>query len=124
MNFPEPWAVRGPRPTTTDPTTGNRRPGAAPPAVTVWGTLEERFPRTDEKLLPTKVVAVEALLLLHPGSDSKVPGGITLQHTVVSPDGEVWTIVRLPKRRKRRRLLAPTRYIALVVRRATDIKEQ
>ncbi|MGB6246108.1 hypothetical protein [Gordonia sp. (in: high G+C Gram-positive bacteria)] len=123
MNFPEQWKVRAPRPTTVDPSTGNRRPGPAPAAVTVWATLEERFPRTDEKQLPGPVVAAEAFLLLHPSAEKKVAGGITLHHQVISPEGEVWSIVRLPRPRKRRRLLAPTRYIALVVRRATDIKE-
>lgn len=124
MRFPEQWAIRPPRPTTVDEGTGNCRPGPAPDPILVRGSLEQRFPRTDEKLLPGGVVAAEALLLLHPSAENKIPGPITLEHRAISPDGEVWSIVRIPKARKRRRASAPTRYIALVIRRATDIKEK
>ena len=124
MNFPEQWKLRGPRPTTVDPVTGNSRPGPAPAPVLVWGTREERFPRTEETLLPNQVVAAESLLLLHPAAETAVPGGITLRHSLVDPAGDVWTIVRIPRHRKRRRYFAPTRYIALVIRRATDLKEK
>ncbi|WLP91322.1 hypothetical protein [Gordonia sp. NB41Y] len=123
ISFPEDWAIRPPRPTITDPSTGNPIPGPRPDPIAVKASLEERFPRPDQRQVGTAIVD-EAWLLVEPAAETKVPGGITKDHKVIGPDGTVWSIVRLPRPRRRRRVGAPTRYIALVIRTATDIKEK
>lgn len=121
--FVEPWQIRPPRPTTTDPSTGNPIVGPAPDPVAVKGSLEQRFPRTEQREAGT-VLADERVLLLESAAEQKVAGGITQAHKAIGPDGTVWSIVRIPTPRRRRRPSAPTRYLALIVRRATDIKEK
>ncbi|WP_336791775.1 hypothetical protein [Gordonia malaquae] len=123
LAFPEEWGIRPPRSWTVDPSTGNRRPGQRPDAVPVRASLEQRFPANEQKSIRNDVVSDERILLLHPGADRKV-GGITNEHQAIAPDGTVWSIVLEPNPRRRRRFGAPTRYIALVIRRATDIKEK
>lgn len=121
--FVESWRVRPPRPTTVDPSTGNPIVGQAPDPIEVKGSLEQRFPRTEQHEAGS-VLVDEQVLLLEPAADQLVPGGITQAHKAIGPDGTVWSIVRVPTRRRRRRPSAPTRYLALIVRRATDIKEK
>ncbi len=123
LRFDEQWAIRPPRPTTVDESTGNPIVGAAPDLIEVLGSLEQRFPRTEQREVGTTLVD-EQVLLLAPAAETVVPGGITPSHKAIGPDGTVWSIVRIPKPRRRRRPSAPTRYLALVVRRATDIKEK
>lgn len=122
MQFPEVWSIRAPRPSTIDPTTGNPIPGVAPAPVQVRGSLEQRWPRTEQRESGT-VLADERVLLLEPAAARKVPP-ISEQHKVIGPDGTVWSVVRVPQFRRRRRPSAPIRYVALVVRRSTDIKEK
>ncbi|AON97377.1 head-to-tail stopper [Gordonia phage Nyceirae] len=122
LRFPERWEIRAPRTTTTDVTTGNPVPGPRPTPVEVNGSLEQRFPDSDQREVG-EVIADQRVLVLEPAAKSKVAGGITKQHQAIGPDGTVWSIVRVPVPRKRRRPSAPIRYLALVVRRSTDIKE-
>lgn len=122
MQFPEVWSIRAPRPSTIDSTTGNPIPGVAPAPVQVRGSLEQRWPRTEQRESGT-VLADERVLLLEPAAARKVPP-ISEQHKAIGPDGTVWSVVRVPQFRRRRRPSAPIRYVALVVRRSTDIKEK
>lgn len=123
MQFPERWQIRPPRPSTVDESTGNPIPGPKPDPITVMGSLEQRFPRQEQHEVGT-AIADENLLLLHPSAQALVPGGITKDHKAIGPDGIVWSIVRLPRERRRRRPNAPIRYLAVVIRRATDIQEK
>lgn len=123
LRFDEQWQIRPPRPMTVDESTGNPIAGTAPDPIDVRGSLEQRFPRTEQREVGDALVD-EQVLLLAPAADTAVPGGITAAHKAIGPDGTVWSIVRIPKPRRRRRPSAPTRYLALVVRRATDIKEK
>lgn len=122
MQFPERWHIRPPRTAVVDDVTGNAIPGPPPDPILVMGSLEQRFPRQEQREVGSTIVD-ENLLLLHPSAQSLVPGGITKNHKAIGPDGVVWSIVRLPRERRRRRPNAPIRYLALVIRRATDIKE-
>lgn len=115
--------VRPPRPTTIDPGTGNPRPGGKPDAIHVMGSLEQRYPRTEQSEVGLTLVD-EDVLMLEPATATMVPGGITEAHKVIGPDGAVWSIVRVPRLRRPRRTGAPLRYVALIVRRSTDIEEQ
>ncbi len=130
MRFIQRWQVRAPRPTVVDLSTGNRIPGPAPAAVPVWGVLQERFPENMQTEMGTGVrshpargvVVDQPLLCLEPAAAAL---GITTAHQVIGPDGAVWSVVRIPVHRHRHRFWSrPVRYVALYVRRSTDIIEQ
>lgn len=139
LRFPERWQIRAPRLTTIDATTGNPVPGPKPTSVEVRGSLEQRFPDSDQREVG-KVIADQRLLVLEPRAAAKIAAAagvmpadvpftlgiadvLTEDFKAIGPDGTVWSIVRVPLTRRRRRASAPIRYHALVVRRSTDIKE-
>ncbi|MFT4127295.1 MAG: hypothetical protein QM662_13840 [Gordonia sp. (in: high G+C Gram-positive bacteria)] len=122
MQFPERWELRPPRTTVADPVTGNRLPGAPAAAISVAATWEQRFPRTEARQVGAGgEILDESELLVHPAAADI---GITTDWTATSPAGDVYAIVRIPRVRRRRRPLAPPRYVALVIRRATNIPQE
>ncbi|MFT3661991.1 MAG: hypothetical protein QM809_11475 [Gordonia sp. (in: high G+C Gram-positive bacteria)] len=115
------WKARAPRQVTEDPVTGNRRPGPAPTPFEVRAEPGERFPQTMQTEIADDVAAEEQILVVDP---SPAALAITDEHQVIDPGGVVWSIVRIPRVRRRRTgwTRAP-RYVVLIIRRSTDIKE-
>lgn len=125
MRFPEAWAIRPPRPTTVDPSTGNKRPGAKPDPVPVRGLLQQRYPRTEQEQIDKDRTVDTRVLLLHPEilTEAKLGRAPLETDVAIAPDLEVWQIVRDPNVRRPNRGVRAPKYIAVIVRRATDIKE-
>lgn len=123
-HFPEVWQIRPPRPFVYDPSTGNRRPGGKPNPVPVNGLLQQRFPRTEQSDVGTSGGRLdERTLLLDPKIVADLGRDLTTDDVAIGPDDLVWHIDRAPVPRRPVRGRRTPRYLAVMVRRATDIKE-
>lgn len=116
------WKILAPRPFTLDQSTGNRRPGTKPTPVDVGAVPAERYPLTAQRELSETAAVDEQLLLVEPTAGALM---LTNRHHMIDPAGVVWSIVRIPRLRQRRRSswTRTPRYIVVVIRQATDIKE-
>ena len=126
MLFADQWKVRPARPTVVNPTTGRPLPvaGDPPPAESVTGELQQEFPRTEQKELGNDVVVDERMLLLDPSILIKLSREPGPGDVAIGPDETVWSIVRVGQVRKRGRRGRDPKYVVVIVRRATDIKEK
>lgn len=125
MKFPESWLIRPPRPTVTDDSTGNQRPGPKPTPVPVKGLLQQRYPRTEQEQVDENRTLDTRLLLLHPNvlTAAKLGRQPTPADVAIDANETVWHIVRETNVRKPNRGRRTPKYIAVIVRRTTDIKE-
>lgn len=125
MKFPELWRIRPPRPTEVDGSTGNPKPGPKPDPVEVRGLLQQRYPRTEQEQIDNQRTVDTRVLLLHPhtldaGHLGRRP---TPADQAIDAEDTVWHIVRESNVRRPNRGNRTPKYIAVIVRRSTDIKE-